>query len=292
MKKITLLLLTALVCYTLSAQDFVTRTFKDTRVINAQSVEMLQKRMLDIRIGHRFGDLLGDNGGWQSFYGLENASDVMIGADFGLSDNFSLGFYRTKGAGDLTQLLNGIAKYRVLRQSEDGTPVSIVAHVVGTLSTMAKEENSTGLNSFPQFSHRMSYTLQFLVGRKFSDRFSLQVSPGYTHRNLVKSFDNNDVFSLGIAGRLQLSKVIGIIVDTTLPLNGVQSPFATRPDTAPDYFMPFGIGLEFDTGGHVFQVNLTNARGLIENDYITSTTSSWGSGAFRLGFTISRVFKL
>ena len=293
MKKNILLVLICCCAYSIRAQDYVSRTFKDTRVINIQSVEMLKKRMLDIRIGHRFGDLLGDNGGWQSFFGLENAADIMIGADYGLNDDFSIGLFRSKGTGDLTQLLNGVLKYRVVRQVEGKTPVSLVLVSVGTMSTMQKDENSTGLNRFEKFSHRMSYTLQFLVGKKFSDRFSLQLVPSYTHRNVVKlNLDVNDVLSIGAAARLQLTKVIGVVADMTLPLNGYQSPFSTRPDNVPDYYLPFGIGVEFDTGGHIFQVNLTNARGLIETDYITNTTSNWADGEFRIGFTISRVFNL
>ena len=64
------------------AQEYVRRTFKDTRVINTHTVETIQARKLDIRIGHRFGDL---QGGWQSFYGLESAQDILMGADYGLS---------------------------------------------------------------------------------------------------------------------------------------------------------------------------------------------------------------
>ena len=86
-------------------------------------METLPKRKLDVRIFHRFGDLAGENGGFQTFYGLENASDVVIGLEYGVSDNLTVGLYRSKGAGALAdgtsglrQVLNGIAKYRLLRQ--------------------------------------------------------------------------------------------------------------------------------------------------------------------------------
>lgn len=275
----------------MGAQDYVYRTFKDTRVINTHSVEQLGKRKLDIRIGHRFGDLLGDNGGWPTFYGLESAADVLIGAEYGVTDNISLGVFRTKGAGDLNQLVNTVLKYRLVRQEKNGKPFTITALGVGTLSTSQKNPDSPGLNRFPKFSHRMVYSVQFLIGRKFSDKFSLQISPGYTHRNLVESFDNNDIISLGFAGRVQITKVIGLVADFTLPVTGIQSPFDDTPNT-PDYRPALGVGLEFDTGGHVFQVNLTNSKGLMETDYIPYTTSQWSEGEFRIGFTISRLFNL
>ena len=76
MKKIYLLLTVMFAAFSLTAQEAVYETFKDRWVINSPSVETLPKRKLDVRIAHRFGDLAGDAGGWQTFYGLENAADV------------------------------------------------------------------------------------------------------------------------------------------------------------------------------------------------------------------------
>ena len=98
----------ALGCTTLFAQNdnLVFDTFKDRRVINTHSVETLPARKLDVRIGHRFGDLAGEFGGWDNFYGLENAQDIMIGAAYGFTNSFTVGLHRTKGAGALTRLVN------------------------------------------------------------------------------------------------------------------------------------------------------------------------------------------
>jgi len=273
------------------SQDYVFRTFKDTRIINTQAVDVLQKRKLDIRIGHRFGDLLGDAGGWPSFYGLENAADVLIGADYGLANNITIGAYRSKGGGDLSQLVSGLAKVRILKQRMQ-SPSFFTVTALGTLtaSTMQKSDNPEAINFFEKQSHRFSYTVQLLIGKKFSERFSLQVSPGFTHRNIAPFGDVNDVYTVGIATRLQLSKVVGLILDSTIPLNGERNPFS-KSETSQFQF-PIGVGFEFDTGGHIFQVNLTNARGMIESDYIMNTTSNWTEGEFRLGFTISRLFNI
>jgi hypothetical protein len=52
------------------------------------------------------------------------------------------------------------------------------------------------------------------------------------------------------------------------------------------------IGVEIETGGHVFHINFTNAAGIIENNYIPNTTDSWLKGGYKFGFNISRVFNL
>ena len=278
----------------MKAQDYVYQTFKDSRIVNVHSVETLPKRRLDVRIGHRFGDLLGDNGGWATFYGLENATDVMIGAEYGFTDNFTAGLYRTKGAGampqgqaGLRQLINGVFKYRLLRQKEGkGTPVTLTVLGVGSLSTANRiADNPDVLRSFPDFSHRMAFTGQLLIARKFSDGLSLLIAPGYTHRNLVPFEDENGLFSMGAGARVQLSRVFGIIADITVP-------FSSRRTSDNGFYPAVGLGLEIDTGGHLFQVNFTNATGIMETDYIPYTTSNWLDGEFRLGFTISRVFNL
>ena len=269
----------------LSAQNTF-ETFKDTRVINTHSVETLPKRKLDIRIGHRFGDLAGSRGGWATFYGLENAEDIMIGGEYGISNNLTIGINRTKGSGPLKRLVNGIVKYKLLSQKEDNSmPFTVTLLSVTSASTMEKSNNPEVLNYFEKFSHRFIYTGQLLIARKFSESFSLQIIPSYTHRNIVGSNDENGLISLGFASRIQLSKVFGIIVDGTFPFSDLRT-------AAESYYPAIGVGLEIDTGGHLFQINFTNATAISETDYIPNTRSNWKDGEFRLGFTISRTFNL
>ena len=190
------------------------------------------------------------------------------------------------GTSGLRQNLNGIVKYRLLRQkSDNSTPFSLTLVGVNTLSTAEKIDNPDAIRSFSKFSHRLAYTVQGLIARKFSDGFSLQFIPSYTHRNLVDFDDENGIFSLGFATRIQLSKVLGIIADATFPFSDMRS-------SDNGFYPAIGLGFEIETGGHVFQINFTNATGVMETDYIPYTTSNWGDGEFRLGFTISRLFNL
>ena len=294
MKKSYLIGLLLLATLTLTGQrERVTRTFKDTRVVNVHSVETLPKGKLDVRISHRFGDMFGDNGGWPTFYGLEVAEDVAIGAEYGFSDRFTAGLYRAKGAGatpegsaGLRQNLNSVFKYRALHQEEGGNPFSIAVVGTATLSTSTKiEGNGDLIRSFPKFAHRMAFNGSIVVARKFGESLSLQVIPGVTHRNLVPFTGENTLFSVGLAARYQVSRVMALVTDATLP-------FSSTLTSDNGYYLPVGVGLEWDTGGHVFQLNFTNATGLFETDYIPYTTTNWGDGEFRIGFTISRWFNL
>ena len=296
MKKISFILFLcfSLIAEVIFAQEVATQTFKDSRLVNIQSIETLAKRKLDVRIGHRFGDLAGDNGGWPTFYGLEVATDVMIGAEYGDSDKLSLVFFRTKGAGrlpdgqaGLRQVLNGTVKYALVKQSkEKNIPVSMTLWGVASASTAEKiPDNPDIIRNFSTFSHRMAYHGQLMIASRLSERIALQVTPGYTHRNVVAFQDENGIFSLGLGTRLQISRVFGLIADVTFPFSDYR--------TSDNGFYPaLGFGLEIDTGGHLFQLNFTNATGIMETDFIPYTTSNWLDGAFRFGFTISRLFNL
>ncbi len=285
-KKLFLFLLCA--CASISyAQDkeFIHDAFKDTRVINSHSVETLAKHQLDVRISHRFGDFAGDRGGWPNFYGLESAADVLIGADYGVTDNFTVGLNRTKGVGVMSRLINLSLKHRLTRQSAGVNPFSITFLGELSVTTLPSSDDPTSILFFDVFSHRFIYSSQVLIATVIGNKFTIQVSPGYVHRNLVDALDVNGFFNVGLQAKYQFNKAFALIFDGTALFTDTRTA-----DTG--HHLPIGFGLEFDTGGHVFQINATNATGLATGDYIPNTRGNWADGEFRLGFTISRLFNL
>ncbi len=272
--------------FSLFAQDNVFQTFKDTRVINVHSTEVLKAGRLDFRVGHRFGDMAGDAGGWANFYGLENASDVMIGFEYGMSDKMMIGINRTKGSSDLRQNLNALVKLKLMHQDVgSGTPFSLAVVGISSYSTMPSGAPGT-LAEFQKGAHRASYYGSFILSKKISYRLALQLSGAWTYRNLVQQSDKNDLVSVGAAARIQMTKSLALLLDANFPV----SDFRTAEN---GFYNPLGFGLEWDTGGgHIFQMNFTNSTGISETDFIPYTRSNWGDGEYRLGFTISRLFTL
>jgi len=284
-----LLLVFVFFSFTSFAQESekVYQTFKDTRVISAHSTETLKAGILDFRISHRFGDFGGDGGGWETFYGLENATDVMIGFEYGITNNFMVGLNRAKGHGPLKQNVSTIAKIKFAEQDVDNTiPFSLAVLGIGTASTMPRSTTEGVINFFAKTAHRFSYHAELIMSRKFSNYFSFQISGAWTYRNIVPATDKNDLVSIGFASRIQISKSLGVILDGRMIFSDIRN-------TATGYYAPLGIGLEWETGGgHVFQINFTNAAGVVQTDYIPYTTSNWLDGEFRLGFTIARQFRI
>lgn len=284
-KLLVLLLLIPSLGFSQEKTTYTWNTFNSTRVINSHSTEMLEKKSMDMKIGHRFGDIAGDNGGIQTLFGIDNSADISVGLEAGITKNFNIGITRYKGAGPYLQLYEGYAKYKVLAQSSE-MPMTVVALAKFNVTSMPASTNSSSPTSFPDFVSRTSSSYQLLVAKKFSERFSLQIMPTYVHRNYVGFYDQNGTFAIGGGGRFQVSKLIGIIGEYHYVVfeEGVQDKL--------NAFNPIALGVEFDTGGHIFQLNFSNSRGFGEAQYIPSTFSDFMEGQFRFGFSISRVFKL
>ncbi len=255
------------------ARTHVTNAFKSTRVINGQSMEFLGKGVLDVRFLHRFGTI---NSGANNFFGLDQAT-TRIGLDYGLGKSLMIGIGRS-GVG---KELDGFIKYRPVWQSNDarGVPFSVVLVAGMTLGTAPW--------AFPDrknyFHSRIGYYHEVIIGHKFTETFSLQLSPILVHRNLVPGAnDKNNTFALGIGSRLKITKRTAFVVDYHPILAGRQ--YGTKD--------PLSLGFDIETGGHVFQLHVSNSTGMNEKAFITNTTDDFWKGDIRFGFNISRVFTL
>lgn len=256
--------------------------FFDTRVINNHSVETLKKGTWDVRIAHRFGDMATTNS-YKSFFGFDNSSDIKIGVDYAPSDNLMIGLHRNKGAGPYCQLLEGFLKYKIFDQ-QDGKPLTLSVSTTAFATIMDSSSDTLSVTHFTKSAHRFSYFTQLILARNLNDKASIQMNVGYLHRNLVYTDDTNGALSLGAVAKVRVAKKISIIGE----YNHLFRP--TNLINSVEYTDPLGIGVEFKTHAHVFQVNLTNSRGMGEVQFIPYTASKWTEGEFRMGFTISRRF--
>lgn len=305
MKAISLFLISCSLCITTQAQDDLSAMFKDstghqpvigtfksTRIIMGHSNETLKKHELDFRVAHRFGDAGGSFGGGKTAFGLDNSTDIRIAFEYGITDDLMIGISRAKGSGDLSQIFEGLAKYRILKQTtDDHIPISLSVFGNVTVSTMTSSDDATSPSHFEEFTDRMTYVGQAIIARKFGDRLSLTLSPTYIHRNRVGFMDMNNIFALGGSGRIKLSKRLAFIAEYYYPFRSQSSKDYFKAQGV-KFYNPLGAGLEIETGGHVFSVNFTNSTAILENQFISETRASWLQGQFRWGFNISRRFSL
>ncbi|GAB5418428.1 MAG: hypothetical protein Crog4KO_33580 [Crocinitomicaceae bacterium] len=295
MKLAGLLFVASTFVTTLSFGQDVQETFNGTRILNGHSIETIKARILQFRIEHRFGDLAGANGGLNNFFGFDQAADIRFAFEYGITDDLMIGFGRNKGTGaPYNALLDGFVKYRVLHQNkEKGMPISLAVLGTSTMSYAKAQEDIALVQHYPEFSHRLAYSAQVNIARKFGDHLSIALMPTYVHRNYVLADDVNSLFALGMAFNYKFTKGFGIIAEYYPTFH--DSSLRTELSNS------LSAGIEWTTNGHNFKVVCTNSRGFTESQFIPYTYSRWVDqdaeggnvvGQFRLGFSISRNFNL
>lgn len=281
----------ALICFTLSinlvhAQDdllemleeeqenqeqIVEATFKGTRLINGHTIKTRNAGTLDFIISHRFGVI---SSGAYELWGLDNAN-IRLGLEYAPTDRIYVGV----GRSSFEKTYDGLIKIKALRQQSGAKniPVSLAFFNSATIKT---EKNPSVDKTFKD---KLAYTSQVLIARKFSSKLSLQVMPTYVHLNLVEAgFERNDAFAIGVGGRYKLTQRFSVNSEYYYQ---VQSLAGFTKNA-------FAIGVDIETGGHVFQLQFTNATAMVEKGFIGETTNDFFAGDIHFGFNISRTFQL
>ena len=274
-------------------------TFKTVRIGNAQTIETVKKNHLDYRISHRFGNLYDAtlknplNETFQSGLGFDGVRDVRMSFDYGVTDNLTLGIGRSRN-----KLVDGSMKWKILQQTTNfSVPVSVALFSsVGYFHSHPDDFYGIPANDRDLKTselHRFNFFYQLIIASKLNDMFSFELLPGYMYRNYIKekintnnkAEDVNGFANIGFGGRIRLTKRFSIIGDYFYNF----SKFYANNTSAST---PLSLGVEIETGGHVFSLFYTNASYLVENNFIPLTTDKWSKGQVKFGFCISRTFAL
>lgn len=253
----------------------VKEAFNGSYLINNHSSNVLEKGRLNVLILHRFGEL---SDGSFNAYGLDYAA-IRLGFEYGITDKLTAGL----GRSSVGKNYDGYLKYRIKTQQTGGAgnfPVSIVGFSSAAFSAVELQRQNA-IQDKDQFLNQLVYTAELIVSRQFSEKFSFEFIPALVHRNSVSSSDyNNNVYALSAGGRLKVSNRMHVIGDYGYVFNNTS------------FENPMALGIDIVTGGHIFQLYLTNSVGMIEKEFLTATTGKVGEGNIRIGFTISRSFML
>jgi len=247
-------------------------TFKSIRLINGYTSETASKNELIFSISHRFGDV---NQGIYDFFGLDQ-STIRFGFEYGLNDYIDLAI----GRSNYEKLYDGFIKIKLARQSSGNKNFPFTITLLEGLSISAQEWTIDEVD-YP-FSARINYIHELFIARKFNEKLSLQLSPVIIHRNMVKTKkDQNTVGAIGIGGRYKITNLFTAVSEYYYLLPG---------NTADNYNNSLAFGIEIETGGHVFQIHLSNSTGMTEKAFIPETNGKWLDGDIGIGFNIIRLF--
>lgn len=278
-------------------KQYVFATWKSYRLGNAQTTETIKKNHLEYRIMHRFGNIANTNQTLNQIahtaFGLDNASDIRMSLEYGITNDISVGLGRSR----FNELVDLSCKWRIIKQTTDfKTPVSIAVFGSMGYTTMSPSRlySNVPIKNFPtREAHRINYVTQVIIASKINTWLSLELLPTWLHRNfIVQTFndntgreDGNDYPILGIAGRLKLSKRVTLFADYFYNFH----PYFQNN---PNVFIPLSVGFEIETGGHIFTLFFANNSAIIENNFLVSTSDTWSKAQIKLSFCISRTFSL
>ncbi|MER3497575.1 MAG: hypothetical protein C4308_02500 [Chitinophagaceae bacterium] len=269
-----------------------TKVFYSQRLINANTVEVLSKGILEFRVMHNFWDIAGNEGGIKNFFGLDNAADAKIAFQLGLSNRFNILAARTKGNQGQTKLWELGLKYQFLQQmindSRHALSLTVFANVVAASDKKAAIAGQE--NSYEDFGDRLNQLVQLMIAKKFGG-VSLQLSPTYLHQGLVIPGADESIFAIGGGIRLPVTKKFSIISDYFHPFLSSDHRQAYR-NRGLEMYDAFSVGFEVLTWGHVFHLNFTNTTEILENKFLPRTWRTWSKGQFRWAFIIERKFTL
>lgn len=249
-------------------KQVVNSAFKALKIVNLESTKVAAKGDLYFIVAHRFGSV---KDGFEGFYGLDNAN-TQIKFLYGLTDWLTISGARSELAYDFS------VKYRLKDQVEDGFPVAIAGFNSLAINNTLKESLYPNMN----FENRLIYVTQILISRKFTERLSLELAPTFFHENFVTNdLQDNSQYAIGVGGRYKISKRVSINADYAAHLNRASGSI---------YKNPLSIGVDLETGGHVFQMHFTSSQGIHEAGYLSQTTGDWTKGDVFFGFNLARVF--
>jgi hypothetical protein len=254
-------------------KDITPYAFKGLQICNMQSTKLPAKGEWYVLISHRFGDF---TNGLDNFFGLDEAA-TKIGGIYGATKWLSLGVSRHRN----DKIYELAAKYKMANQMVDGFPVTIVGyHTMDINSALEKA-------AFPElkFSNRLAYTSQLLISRKFSEIVSLELNSIWVHKNLYQKDDEKkDQFLLGTGGRVKVSKRMSINLEYAARIG--------KPKNN-TYNNPLSLGLDIETGGHVFQMIFANTQPMNDVAVFSNSNGKWNTnrgGGIYFGFNMYRVF--
>ena len=244
-----------------------TGLFAGTRLAGGATVETANRGELKMLIQHRFGNL---SGGLYQFFGLDQAT-MRLGFEYGITDRITVSVGRsTEG------------------KSYDGSVKAAIAsgkigNMPAALSFNGEASSNTIRGIYPEeydnMGGRISISAQ-LLGAVSAGRFTFQAAPAFLYTGYeLSTFQPERYILIGTGAKFEVSSRVDITAEYyyNMNRNGEQEN-------------PLTIGVDLDTGGHLFQLVFSNSTGMINRNLFTGTTGSWSEGDIYFGFNLVRTF--
>ncbi|MHA7109761.1 DUF5777 family beta-barrel protein [Sunxiuqinia elliptica] len=249
-------------------------------LIDQQTSHIPTVKTLKMVIQHKFGPV---ENGHSDLWGIyAPAGNIRLGLNYVVANNVEIGWGISK-----RKMYNDFnAKWTILEQTrKNQIPVFVTLYGNAAIEGSPEEDFGTEY----QFSDRLSYFSQLIIGRKVTDGISLQAGLSFSHANSVAPEYDHDRVGLHFNGRAKVSPQGAIIFNFDAPLK-IDKISEQRPewDNHPKPNLSFGY--EVSTSTHAFQIYMGNSEGMLLQDIMMNNFNSTDFDNFAIGFTITRLW--
>ncbi len=249
-------------------EEIVNNHFKGTRFINAQSANLIEKGALLLLIQHRFGDI---SDGSYDLFGLDEAN-MRLGFEYGITNQFNIGI----GRSSWLKTYDFFIKHLLLKQTNQ---FPFTAAVIGGLSIPTIKNYYP--DTYNQFSDKISPNIQLLLSKTFK-KISFQISPGYIKSGYLIEYDKDiSFFTLGTGTSVAISNAVSVNLEYLIPFENTISGES-----------PLSLSVDIDTGGHLFQILISNNQRMFHNAIYTDRKGILSDGILFIGFNLIREFDI
>lgn len=260
--------------------------FESGILIDNQTTVVPIKGTFESHIQHRFG--LIDQNGLSDLYGIYAAeANSRLGFNFSITDDIMIGYGITR----LNMYSDFQIKWNLLTQTrKDVIPLSISLY--GNMAIDGRNESEFVPDY--KFVDRLSYFSQIIVGRKFSEAFSIELNASFTHYNSVPALEANisgfehDVIGIGGHFRFKFSPQSSVLIMYSTPLD-IKS-MHENTTVLNEWYSNFGIGYEVSTSTHAFQIFLSTSNSIVPQHIYMYNTKGENEIPFRFGFNMTRLW--
>ena len=253
--------------------------FHTTQTANFPTTESLQKGNIMYEISHRFLPSIKD--GYDQFYGLDGPARIRFALGYGITNNLMA----TIGRSNNTDNLDLQLKQKLFQNYSKDVP--FVVSVLGGASW--NTEIPTGIERDRTDAANFQFYGQLIFNTMlFDNKLGIGIVPSYLENSFIYAIDKQYTFTFGTYLQYYFNRMWSTWIEYNPVVTGYRGRI--RLDETGKSYNSLAIGVDIETGGHIFHIMVTNNARLNTSQYLVGADRSANEDMWRLGFGILRYF--
>ncbi|MCB0732113.1 MAG: hypothetical protein KDC88_13875 [Ignavibacteriae bacterium] len=262
-----------------SVKEVKLELFHGTQTANFPTTESLDEGSWMYEISHRFSTPIND--GIDALYGFDGPARIRFSLGYGITDDLMVNF----GRSNLTDNYDLQFKQKLFQLDNEFLP-SVFSVLGGVaLNTEVPQNIDRGKADIDNFQF---YAQLVYNGMLFDKKLGIGLVPSYLYNSFIYAVDKQYSFTFGTYIQYYFNRAWSIWLEHNAIVTGYQGKI--RLDETTKSFNTLGFGVALETGGHIFNIIVTNNARLNSSQFLVGADRTTNSEGWRLGFGIIRYF--